>query len=93
MIVIKNSVGIVTDNDENYFSLLSAAIESVDELSVLTITKNPKDYHFRISPSHHRYVNVLISEINKINNLMHIFVKYSKSIKENGSISFSLTTN
>lgn len=93
MVVIKNGFGIINDNDERYFSLLVASIEAVDELSVLTITRNPKEYHLRLSPSHHKYVNSLISEMNKISNFFGIRAKYSKSIKENGAISFSLTVN
>ena len=45
---------ILTDNDENYFSLLRASVESVDEYASLEVSRMTKSYNFRLIPSYKR---------------------------------------
>jgi len=88
---ILGDIGVLPDNEENYLYLLHAAIESVDELSSLEITKISSKYHFRVAPSTPQYANSILEEILKINNLLHIHLDLSKSIKSSGgTISFEI---
>jgi hypothetical protein len=91
MKVYRKSIGIIPDNEEQYFSMLIAVVESVDELSVMVINKNPRNYQFQITPSQYFYVTSIIKEINKLNNLYGITVDYSKSMKASASIDFFIT--
>lgn len=81
---------ILTDNDEMYFARLEGLINSVDELSSLQITKNTNAYHFRLAPSHPRYLELLFQELLKFHNLYGIRLNISKSIKTTGTISFEI---
>ncbi len=82
---------IIPDNEENYLNLLAGVIESVDELSSLEIKKLPSAYSFRIAPSLPKYTNTLLEEILKLNNMFHIHLELSKSIKTTGgTISFEI---
>ena len=91
MHIDREYLGVIPDNDEAYFSLLKAAIESVDELSSMTITKYPENYHFRLSPSHPMYIDALIESIIRMNILFKIHVDFSKSMKNTCNISFSIS--
>jgi hypothetical protein len=82
---------ILTDNDEMYFARLEGLINSVDELSSMQITKNTNAYHFRLAPSHPRYLELLFQELLKFHNLYNIRLNISKSIKTTGTISFEIT--
>ncbi len=88
MKVYRKSMGIIPDNEEQYFSMLSAVIDSVDEFSIMVIHKNPKNYQFQISPSGAIYLNLIIKEINRLNNLYGLKASYSKSMKASTSIDF-----
>lgn len=90
-IVRKYFPEILTDNDEVYFARLEGIIDSVDELSSMQITRNTNAYHFRIAPSHPRYMNMLFEELLKFHNLYGIRLNISKSIKTTGTISFEIT--
>jgi len=91
MKIYKRYIGIIPDNEEQYFSTLSAVIESVDEFSVMVIQKNPKSYLFQITPSEASYVSLIIKEINKLNNLYGLQVEFSKSMKTSSSIDFVIS--
>lgn len=91
MKVYRKSIGIIPDNEEQYFSILSAVIESVDEFSVMVIHKNPKNYQFQITPSEAVYLNSIIKEINRLNNLYGLKADYSKSMKASTSIDFFIS--
>lgn len=91
MYIDRKGLMILPDNDEAYFSLLEAAIESVDELSSLTITKTPEGYSFRLSPSHPMYIDSLIDSIIRMNTLFKIHVNFSKSMKNTCTIFFSVS--
>jgi hypothetical protein len=65
-------------------------INSVDELSSLEITKNPRSYHFRLAPSLPKYNELLLEEILKLHNIFQIKLNLSKSIKSSGTISFEI---
>lgn len=90
MYIKKIGFDIISDNDEQYFSLLRAIIESIDCYSHLEITKNPKAISFRLSPSSTAYTDLLIRDINSLNNMLNIKVNFSKSIKSSSVIVFSI---
>jgi hypothetical protein len=90
MYIKKIGFDIISDNDEQYFSLLRGVIESIDCYSHLEISKNPKSISFRLSPSSSIYTDVLIKDINSLNNMLNIRVNFSKSIKSTSIISFSI---
>lgn len=77
------------DNEANYFNLLASVVENVDKHSYFVITKNPKDYSFRISTSN-RIIEPLIKQINIYNNSCRIKAEFSKSIKS-GNIYFRIS--
>lgn len=81
---------ILTDNDENYFQLVSAIIESVDELASLEVCKMPTTYNFRLIPSMPKYTNILIQELTKLHNLFHLKLDLSKSIKSSSVIIYKI---
>ena len=81
---------ILTDNDESYFQLVSAVIESVDELASLEVCKMPTTYNFRLIPSMPKYTNTLIQELTKLHNLFHLKLDLSKSIKSSSVIIYKI---
>lgn len=81
---------IILDNDNLYFAHLEAVLASVDELCSLQITHTPYRYHFRIAPSHPKYIEMLLQEILKLNNIYGIHLNLSKSIKSSSVITFSI---
>lgn len=91
MKVYRKYIGIIPDNEERYFSILSAVVESVDEFSIMVIQKNPKNYQFQITPSEAFYIPSIIKEINKLNNLYGLLVEFSKSMKTSSSIDFVIS--
>ena len=78
------------DNEIAYFSHLEGVISSVDELSILEVTKNPSSYHFRLAASLPKYNNMLLEEILKLHNLFKIRLDLSKSIKSSATIVFEI---
>lgn len=78
------------DNEIAYFAHLEGVISSVDELSILEITKNPNSYHFRLAASLPKYNNMLLEEILKLHNLFQIRLDLSKSIKSSATITFEI---
>jgi hypothetical protein len=87
----RNFKVLIPDNDERYFSLLEGVLDSVDEYSILTVTKALKEYHFRIVPSDATYINSIIKELLKLHNLLGLKINLGKSIKNSASISYSLS--
>jgi len=81
---------VMPDNEVAYFAHLEGVINSVDELSILEITKNPHSYHFRLVPSVPKYNQMLLEEILKLHNVFHIKLKLSKSIKSSATIAFEI---
>lgn len=82
---------IIPDNEQLYLGLLQAVLESVDELCNLEITKLKDGYIFRIAPSIPSYCNPLLQEVLKLNNIFHIHLDLSKSIKNNSTINFEIS--
>ena len=78
------------DNEIAYFAHLEGIISSVDELSILEVTKNPSSYHFRLAASLPKYNNMLLEEILKLHNLFKIRLDLSKSIKSYATIVFEI---
>ena len=78
------------DNEIAYFAHLEGVISSVDELSILEITKNPNSYHFRLAASVPRYNEMLLQEILKLHNIFQIKLDLSKSIKASATIVFEI---
>lgn len=91
MIVERQNLGILKDNEESYLSLLRAAIECIDEYSRLCIMKAPKEIIFRVIPSQAVYLDAIIKSVNSVNNLLNIKTTYSKSIKSSSVIIFKLS--
>jgi hypothetical protein len=81
---------VMQDNELAYFAHLEGVIDSVDELSTLEITKNPKSYHFRLAASLPKYNDMLLQEILKLHNLFQIKLDLSKSIKSSATITFEI---
>ena len=81
---------VLLDNETAYFKNLIGIIESVDELSILEITKNPNAYHFRLAPSLPKYNEMLLEEILKFHNMFQIRLSLSKSIKSSATIVFDI---
>ena len=79
------------DNEIAYFAHLEGIISSVDELSILEVTKNPSSYHFRLAASLPKYNNMLLEEILKLHNLFKIRLDLSKSIKSSATIVFEIS--
>ena len=79
------------DNEIAYFAHLEGVISSVDELSILEITKNPTSYHFRLAASVPRYNEMLLEEILKLHNIFQIKLNLSKSIKASATIVFEIS--
>lgn len=90
MIIKYLDIPIIGDNEIAYFKLLEAVVNSVDELSCMEIRRNPKNYHFRIAPSRPLYLNMIVTELNNLHNLLHIQLEYSKSIKSSSSVAFNI---
>jgi hypothetical protein len=84
---------VMQDNEIAYFAHLEGVISSVDELSILEVTKNPSSYHFRLAASLPKYNNMLLEEILKLHNLFKIRLDLSKSIKSSATIVFEITLN
>ena len=78
------------DNEIAYFAHLTGVIDSVDELSILEVIKNPTSYHFRLAASLPKYNNMLLEEILKLHNLFKIRLDLSKSIKSSATIVFEI---
>lgn len=81
---------VMQDNELAYFAHLEGIIASVDELSILEITKNPNSYHFRLAPSLPKYNEMLLEEILKLHNIFQIKLALSKSIKSSATIVFEI---
>ena len=79
------------DNEMAYFAHLEGIIDSVDELSIMEITKTPTSYHFRLAPSLPKYNPMLLEEILKFHNMFQIKLDLSKSIKASATINFQIT--
>ena len=88
--VRKGFLSILTDNEDAYFRHLNGIIDSVDELAIMEITKNPESYHFRLAASLPKYNNMLLEEILKLHNLFKIRLDLSKSIKSSATIVFEI---
>lgn len=78
------------DNEIAYLAHLEGIIDSVDELSILEITKNPHTYHFRLAASLPKYNDMLLEELLKFHNLLQIKLNLSKSIKSSATIVFEI---
>ena len=89
----KGFAGIITDNDEIFLAFLKGVVEATDEYSSLEIYKTPCAYKFRIAPSTAMYINPLLKEILKLNNMFGIKIDMSKSIKSSCVINFSIDIN
>lgn len=81
---------VMSDNELAYFAHLEGVLSSVDELSSLEITKNPKSYHFRLVPSLPKYNPMLLEELLKLHNIFQIKLRLSKSMKTSANITFEI---
>lgn len=81
---------IIKDNDEMYFAHLTAVIDAVDEYATMNIKFMGHCYHFRIAPSHPKYIEHILREVLKLNTLYGIHLELSKSIKASSTITFDI---
>ncbi len=84
---------VMPDNELAYLAHLQGIIDSVDELSILEVTRHPDAYHFRLAPSLPKYNQMLLEEILKLHNLLQIKLNLSKSIKSSATIVFEIELN
>lgn len=82
---------ILPDNEEVYFQHLEGIIDSIDELSILEITRGSNAYIFRLVPSLPKYNPMLLEEILKFHNMFQIKLDLSKSIKASATIYFQIS--
>lgn len=83
-------IDVTLDNEEVYFSHLSAVVESVDEYALIQLTKSPNKINVRIATSVPKYNELLLQEILKLHNLFNIRLNMSKSIKASATIVFDI---
>jgi len=81
---------ILEDNEEHYYTLLEATINSVDEWASITIIKAPRSVSVRISPSEIQHSQPMLQEILTFHNLLKIKVNLSKSINTSSNIQYSI---
>lgn len=81
---------VMADNEMAYFQHFFGAVEAVDELCSIEITKKPTAYSFRIATSAPKYNEMLLQEILKLHNLFNIRLNMSKSIKASATIVFDI---
>ena len=81
---------IMTDNDSQYFRMLQGVIEGLDEFASLQVDKTPQDTKFKLIPSSSAYSQELIYQLTEMHNLFGIHLNFSKSMKVNGTIMFSI---
>jgi len=84
---------VMSDNDAAYFQHFIGAVEAVDELCSMEITKTPHSYHFRIATSAPKYNDMLLQEILKLHNLFNIRLNLRKSIKSSATLVFDIELN
>lgn len=86
---------IIPDNDFRYFTMLEGIINSVDAKASVDISKKPKSYITRISPSSPDIedINKIIKEIITLHKLLGIHIDLSKSIKRSGIIFYEISLN
>lgn len=90
MKIERTGIGIISDNDESYLSLLEGVISSVDEYCTMFISRAPCSLNFRIIPSEGVYLNLIVEEVLKLNSMVGIKVKMSKSMKSSGIFEFQI---
>ena len=86
----RNFPEILRDNDETFLSQLSAVVESVDELSSMEITNTGHSYTFRIAPSIPKYIEPILYEVLKFNNMFGIRLELAKSMKVSSTVNFEI---
>lgn len=81
---------ILLDNEEAYFKLLEAVLNSIDEFSEAEVTSTKSGYVIRIAPSHPEYLMPILQAIKSFNSSLGIQVEFSKSMKATSTIAFIL---
>lgn len=79
---------LIPDNDDIWIKHLSGALEAVDELSSMEVTKVTDGIFFRIVASIPKYTIPLLEEVLKFSNNYKLKLELSKSIKSSGSLCF-----
>lgn len=90
-LIRKDFPSILQENEQAYMSLLEGVVNSVDVNCVMEVRKTPHSYIFRVSPSIPYYIDSLVEEMNKLHGLLHIHVDYGKSLKNSGTMSFTIS--
>lgn len=81
---------ILLDNIVVYLKQLEAFIEQIDYQSSMQIIHKLNGLSVRIAPSEIKYINNLLTNLNKFHNSLKIRVEYSKSMKRSSTISYSI---
>jgi hypothetical protein len=90
-IVKVNFPSIVPDNEMVYINTLSGFLESLDAKCIIQITKRLEGgINVRISPSHPRFLEMMIQKVKDFHNLYYIRVEFSKSMKKGSNINFNI---
>ena len=90
-IVKVNFPSIIPDNDAVYFTWLSGYMESIDMKCTIQFTKKlDQGINVRISPSHPRFLEVMIQKVKDFHNLYGLRVEFSKSMKSGSNINYNI---
>ena len=90
-VLVRTGFGtILLDNDEIYINQLKGIIESIDEYAHIQIKKSTEKVSVRIAPSLPKYNEMLLAEILKFHNMLHIQLDISKSIKSSATLFFKI---
>jgi hypothetical protein len=86
----RNFPEIMLDNDETFFAQLIGVVDSVDELASIEIVKTEHSFHVRIAPSIAKYIEPILYEVLKFNNMFGIHLDLSKSMKASSTVTFDI---
>lgn len=86
----RTGLGILSDNEESYLSLLTALVESEDYHAQVAVVRGHETFHFRIIPTRSGAVDPIMASLNYLHNLLQLYVTFSKSIRRTSVVSFTL---
>lgn len=81
---------LIPDNDAVFMANLIAAVESADFNAIMSVSKQPEDYKFKISVSDPELVSNVMDSLITAGKFFGVFFNFSKSIKSSSTINFSI---